>query len=315
MLSEINRKLFVLSKLKGIGPATLQKLLSAPGFSTSAIDDLARSNAKVQKALVTPGAWEEANKSADKDIAQASSVGVRIISLLDDAFPTMLKTIPDKPFFLFVLGNWAADQSRAVAVIGTRQPTEHGKLTAERITDYLVQNQWSIVSGLAIGCDTIAHQRALAGDGHTVAVLAHGLHTIAPKQNTRLAEEIVGKGGALVSEYSFGVEPFAPQYVKRDRIQAGLSRGVVMIQSDRNGGSMHASRAAISYRRLLAVPSATARDEANRESKVEANTILAGNNQTAKTELLDCDESALDHLLVVRGKEDYPVLSKSLAAD
>ena len=96
------------------------------------------------------------------------------------------------------------------------------------------------------------------------------------------------------------MEPFAPQFVKRDRIQAGLARGVVMIQSDHKGGSLHASRAAVGYKRLLAVPYPTERDIANREEKIEANLTLVGENLREKAALLQCAESDLERVLIIR---------------
>lgn len=312
MLTELNLKLFTLNRLKGVGPATLDKLAALPTFASASISDLAKSNSKLGKALDRPNAWDAAVASAEAEIDACSRLGARIVCSLDEEYPQLLRRTPDRPFFLYVLGHWADDPSRSIAVIGTRQPTEHGKLVAERLTDYLVDDHWSIVSGLAIGCDAVAHQRAVAKNGHTIAVLAHGLHTIAPKQHQDLAHQIVDKGGALVTEYGFGVEPFAPQFVKRDRIQAGLARGVVMIQSDHKGGSLHASRAAVGYQRLLAVPYPTERDIARQEAKIEANLTLTGDNLSEKAALLQCAENDLKRVFIVRGKDDYPRLSTTL---
>jgi DNA processing protein len=308
MDAEFRKKLFTLSKLKGVGPATLTKLLTIPSLSSLSISDVAAKNTKVAKALEKPGAWDDANSVAESDWEKASNRGARILCVLDDEYPELLRATPDKPFFIYILGRLSNNPSQSVAVIGTREPTDHGKIMGERITGYLVNQGWSIVSGLAIGCDTVAHEKALAEGGHTVAVLAHGLHTVAPKQNEKLADRIVSSGGALVTEYAFGVEPYGPQFVKRDRIQAGLSRGVVLIQSDLEGGSLHASRAAIDYQRLLAVASPTERDVASCEPKIGANRILAGDDEQGKAKLLKCDQPSLKRLFVIRNKDDYPGL-------
>jgi DNA protecting protein DprA len=302
--------------LKGIGPAALKELASLPSFEVASINDLAKLNTKIgkklNKALDLPNAWEKAEASVEAEIESCVRLGARVVCVLDDDYPQLLRETPDSPFFLYILGRLAEQSSKSVAVIGTRQPTEHGKLMTERITDYLIDDGWSIVSGLALGCDIFAHQRALAKNGHTIAVLAHGLHTIAPKQHQEQAKKIVDQGGALVTEYGFGVEPFAPQYVKRDRIQAGLVRGVLMIQSDVHGGSLHASRAAVEYKRLLAVPYPTERDIANGEPKIEANLILVGGSQMEKKKLLSCSEDELKKLFIFRGKDDYSKLSNAL---
>jgi len=236
----------------------------------------------------------------------------RIVCELESDYPALLKLTPDRPFFLYILGHLAQRQSKTVAVIGTRNPTNHGGIIAERLTSFLVEDGWSIVSGLALGCDAIAHKTALAKGGHTIAVLAHGLQTIAPAQHERLSQEIVAKGGALVTEYGFGIKPYPPQFVKRDRIQAGLAQGVVMIQSDLDGGSLHASRASIEYKRFLAVPKPTDRDVSNYEKQIQTNLILCGSDCSAKMNLLKCNSSALDRVIVVNDKDDYPQLCNKL---
>jgi DNA processing protein len=312
MLSDIDFKLFTLNKLKGVGPATLKKLAATAGFLEASPLELAALNPKLQKALNIPGAWSEAQKLADADIAAALKSESQIISVLDDRYPVLLKATFDTPFFLYIRGQWSPTPLKSIAVIGTREPTEHGAIMASRISTHLAANGWSIVSGLAVGCDARAHEGALSVNGHSVAVLAHGLHTIAPKQNQKLAEAILNKGGALVSEYAFGVEPHASYFVKRDRIQAALSKAVVMIQSDKAGGSMHATKAAIEYGRLLAIPRPTERDLVNREKKIEVNQILCDGTSDERAKLLDCNISDLDRLFVINGKDDYDPLAKRL---
>lgn len=312
MLTDITHKLFTLQKLKGIGPSTLDKLAKLPDFASASIDSMSELNPKLAKVLKSPGAWEGAKQAVDRDIKDAMTSGTEIICVLDDEYPALLRSAPDHPFFLYVRGRFHQNPSRAIAIVGTRYPTEHGKIITERITQFFIRDGWSIISGLALGCDAIAHQIALSEGGHTVAVMAHGLHTIAPKQHERLANKILESGGALVSEYGFGVEPFPHQFVKRDRIQAGLSRGVVMIQSDLEGGSLHASRATIEYQRILAIPIPTERDITNRERKVEGNRVLTNDTDKNKCLLLKCNESDLRRLFVLRSKEDYPRLSQIL---
>lgn len=313
MLSPIALKLFQLSKLKGVGPKTLDHVARRADIAEVTIDELAKTAPKIGKALEIDAAWDKALDAVDRDQEKAEKSNTRIICLLDEEYPTLLKQTPDRPFFIYVRGNLSPTPERSVAVIGTREPTEHGKLVDERITEFLVEDGWSIVSGLAMGCDAIAHKKALDRGGHTVAVLAHGLHTIAPRQNERLANEILEKGGALFTEYEFGVEPYPPQFVKRDRIQAGLAQGVVMIQSDLEGGSLHASRASIEYGRILAVPLPTERDISMNERKIGANLLLAGKDTVGKANLLKCLVVGLDRLFVIRSRVDYAGLSKALS--
>ncbi|MCK6844201.1 DNA-processing protein DprA [Klebsiella pneumoniae] len=202
-------------------------------------------------------------------------------------------------------GDTTSYSNHSVAIIGTREPTAHGVQIAQRISRFFAERGSSIVSGLALGCDAIAHETALRCGGHTVAVLAHGLQMISPSKHKDLAERILESGGALVSEYPFGQSVQAQQFVKRDKTQAGLADGVVMIQSDLKGGSLHASRAALEYGRWLAVPYPTDRDRANDEPKIQANLLIADGAPGPKTALLRCRESALSHIVVLRSKEDY----------
>jgi len=312
-ISRDTRRLLELSMLKGVGPSTLRKIASKRDFSLLPVEDLAVDVPSLAKVLQDSEAWNKAVESSEKQIEEAKHFNARIISPLDAEYPQLLAATKDDPFLLFVKGTLASHSEKSVAIIGTREPTSHGIVITQRITNFFVDNGWSVVSGLAIGCDAIAHQAALDAQGHTVAVLAHGLHTIAPTRHRKLAEEILEAGGALVSEYRFGQGAQPQQFVKRDRTQAGLAQGVVMIQSDLKGGSLHASRAALDYRRWLATPYPTSLDFNNSEPKVQANLMLADGSDKQKEELLRCISSALDRLIILRGKEDYPKLIEQLS--
>lgn len=314
MISDLNKKLLTLRKLDQVGPAALRKITSAAGFDTETIPQLGMRHEKVAKAMKSPDALEKAVAAANKAIANLESLGATLVCELDPDYPPLLKGAPDRPFFLAYLGSLARS-SKSIAVIGTRQPTGHGTVIAQRLTTYFAQKEWSIVSGLALGCDAIAHEAALDCGAHTVAVLAHGLHTIAPQANEKLAQRILAGGGALVTEFVFGEDPIPRNFAIRDRTQAGLARGVVMIQSDLVGGSLHASRAALVYGRFLAVPAVTDRDLALREPKTAANLVLTDGSEAQKVELLQCQSSDLARLIPIRSKADYETLELALTAE
>lgn len=304
--SNATKKLLTLSMLKGIGPSTLKKVAFQPNFPELSFNDLALQVPVVSKALQEVGALNDASEEAERQIDEAQRTSARILSPLDEEYPPLLTETRDDPFLIFVRGQLAKDRAKSIAVIGTREPTLHGVLIAQRITQFLAEEQWSVVSGLALGCDAIAHQAALDSGGHTVAVLAHGLHTIAPARHRKLADDILTFGGALVSEFRFGQSAQPQQFVKRDRTQAGLAQGVVMVQSDVKGGSLHASRAALEYGRWLAIPYPTVVDRSNAEPKVQANLMIADGSAGQKEELLRCKGPRLDKVLILRGREDYP---------
>lgn len=304
-VSAATGKLLGLSMLQGIGPATLRKIAALPSFETQPIESLAELLPALAKALDL-GSWDRALEQAEDQVEDAAKASARILSPMDADYPSLLARTKDDPFLLFVKGKLAPAPEKSVAIIGTREPTAHGRVIAERITRFFVSEGWSVVSGLALGCDAIAHQTAIDAKGHTVAVLAHGLQTIAPTQHRKLADDILASGGALVSEFPFGKAAIPQQFVRRDRTQAGLAQGVVMVQSDLKGGSLHASRAALDYDRWLAVPYPTEKDREAGEAKVQANLMLADGTEAERMVLLHLKvPGTLSKLVVLKTKDDY----------
>ncbi|WP_063768786.1 DNA-processing protein DprA [Verrucomicrobium sp. BvORR034] len=304
-ISEQTRKLLELSMLKGVGPAALRKIASIGEFWTEPLHYVAATIPQVARALADESAWSSAQFAAEKQIREACTYGARILSRCDNEYPQLLRATHDDPCVIYVQGRFSPSPCDCAAIIGTREPTAHGELITERIAHFFVDQGWSVVSGLAIGCDAVAHKATISAGGHTVAVMAHGLHMIAPSRHKKLAEEILSSNGALVSEYPFGRNVQNQQYVKRDRTQAGLARGVVMIQSDVKGGSLHASRAALDYGRWLAVPYPTSKDRDKGEPKVQANLLIADGNDQQRIELLRCSLDDLSSVLILRGRADY----------
>lgn len=313
-ISAATGKLLAMSFLSGVGPATLRTASQVFGFEDKSVEQLAVDIPKLKSAL-SGGGWSDALIKAEEQLDLAERSGCSILSPLDPDYPKLLAATKDDPFLLWIRGTLAPSPEKSVAIIGTREPTEHGKLIAQRMTRYFVDQGWSVVSGLALGCDGIAHQEAVNTGGHTVAVLAHGLQTIAPSKHRKLAEDILNAGGALVSQYPIGREAIPQQFVQRDKTQAGMAQGVVMIQSDLQGGSLHASRASIEYGRWLAVPYPTEQDRGRNEPKIQANLRLADGSESERMELLRLKESGgLSRILVLRSKDDYARCLESTSA-
>jgi len=248
---------------------------------------------------------------AEVQIEEAIRSKIRILSPLDEDYPKLLSATKDDPCILYVMGRLALSPQNSVAIIGTRQPTETGLEVTRRITEFFVEQSWSIVSGLALGCDAMAHSTTLKRQGHTVAVLAHGLQTISPARHHELAAQIVDGGGTLISEFPLGRDALLVQFVQRDRTQAGLARGVVMVQSDLDGGSLHASRAALNYTRWLAVVYPTASDLDSLQTR--ANKLLSDGDLPQKLDLLRCGEEALRRLFILRDRKDLARLLEPMA--
>lgn len=297
--------LIALSMLKGVGPSTLRKITNFSGFPYVSIDELATQFPPIARALDDPSAWSRGLECASIQLDEADKFNARILSPLDEDYPKLLAATKDDPFLIYVRGRLSPLPEKSIAIIGTREPTLHGQKIGMKMTRHYAEEGWSIVSGLAMGCDGIAHQSALDARGHTVAVLAHGLQMIAPARHRALADAILGGGGALVSQYPFGQLVQRQQYVQRDRVQAGMAQAVVMIQSDVQGGSLHASRAAIDYDRWLIVPYPTEIDVQNCEGKIQANLLLADGTDSERASLLRCSPIALRRVRIVRNKSDY----------
>jgi DNA processing protein len=207
-------------------------------------------------------------------ILKSESAGVKAISFYDNNYPESLKTIEDPPLIIYYSGNIGKlNETSGIAIIGTREPSEAGFKAGEYFGEKLGNSGFNIVSGLAIGCDASAHRGALKANGFTTAILAHGMQTIYPKENKRLAEDILNNDGIILTEYIWGTGALPNYFVERDRLQAGLSKGTIVIQTDIQGGTMHAVNATIKSNKPLAAVKYVANTELN-NPKIKGNEML-----------------------------------------
>lgn len=194
-----------------------------------------------------------ARESAVRQLEEAEELGISVVTVLDEDYPFRLRTIEDKPALLYVRGSiTCCDKQLSIAIIGTRDPSPFAQKAARSSARLAAEKGALVVSGLAKGCDTLAHMGCLDVRGQTVAVMAHGLDRVYPQENRRLASQIVDEGGALVSEYSVGAPAQRSSFVERDRLQSALSDGVLVIETSETGGTMHTVRFAHSQGRPLA---------------------------------------------------------------
>ena len=250
--------LLTLLAFRGIGPQLAERI-AARFVSLGDVCDASPQHLvgivsnHVSSVLRDKHAWESAYACALRTLEQADEHSVRVLTRIDDEYPVWLRGISDRPPVIYAKGTLPPGR-RYVACIGTREPSRFGELATQRITSRLVENGWGVVSGLAVGVDTLAHQTTLDAKGHTVAVLANGLETVYPKKNKALAERILDAGGAWISEQPFGVPAIPRNLVSRDRIQSGMSVGTVVMQTDVKGGSMHTVRFTLLQGRRLFAP-------------------------------------------------------------
>ncbi len=268
-----NEHILTLDELDGFGAATINSVasfISSSSFKIMSLGDLldiledmlSRKLIKgsAKKKFPNKTALQEANARALRVLDNSDMAGIKMISRYAPTFPrNLLKTIDETgkeavPLYLFYKGDLSVAQRHAVAIIGTREPSPEGFAAGEFIAAQFAQYGFNIVSGLALGCDTAGHTGALSVPGGlTTAVLAHGLDTVYPSENKKLADAILENGGLLMSEYPIGMGVNRYNLVARDRLQVGLGDATIVIQTGIHGGTMHAVNATLQAKKPLFV--------------------------------------------------------------
>jgi DNA processing protein len=243
--------------VKGMGPAKIQALLDFFGNIKAAWQANDRQLEQIgidRRAIRT---FLEAREKIDLDaeFARLEENGIWLLVWDSPNYPRYLREVPNPPPVLFGQGELIEADQWAVAVVGTRRLTAYGKQVTHELVSGLVRSNVTIVSGLAKGIDSIAHQVAVEMGGRTIAVLGSGLDHIYPAQNRALAGRILEGHGAVISEYMLGVKPDAKNFPPRNRIISGLSLGVVVVEAGgRSGALITANFALEQNREVFAVP-------------------------------------------------------------
>ena len=250
-------KYFVgLSLLPGIGPARMAKLIGLCGSAEaawSASPEQLRYAGVDEKSL--PLLLDKRKSTnVDAELERVHSFGARVLTWADEEYPSLLKEAFNKPAILYVMGSFAPEDSQALAVVGTRSPSTYGRDLVIGMTPQLVAQGLTIVSGLALGIDTLAHRGAVQSSGRTIAVLGSGLDVLYPRENRGLANRIV-EHGAVVTEYAMGTQPDAFNFPARNRIISGLSLGTLVVEAGHKSGALITSRFALDQNReVFAIP-------------------------------------------------------------
>jgi DNA processing protein len=222
------------------GPAMLEGLPRLPDDALSGLGRLRRTSA---------------SSVARRVLSAVHAAGGSVVTGLDGGYPPALRTADPRPPVLYVAGDQVVFEGPAVAVVGTRRATGYGRSSAIEIADELARAGVTVVSGLAVGIDGEAHAAALAAGGRSVAVLPSPLDRVYPPRHRELAARLVASGGALVSELAPGHAPGRPDFARRNRIIAGLSSAVVVVEApDRSGALLTAAAAVEIGREVYAVP-------------------------------------------------------------
>jgi len=273
----------VLKNLKGVGDDTVRSLLDFTAVENlKSLEDIKKSLAlrplplnRVPSSLVeflTSDRFDIARKETAAKCSAWKQVGIEVIPKGSTNYPVQLLNVSKPPPFLFCKGNLALlREPKAIAVVGTRKNTSLGeKITAKTVEEFAGKG-FTIVSGLALGIDGIAHRAALKFQAPTIAVLVD-LITVSPSSNRGLAADILDNKGLWVSENPPGTKAIPAFFAKRDRIQAGLSAAVFAIETAIDGGTMHAVNASYSMGRPVFVPEPSAAGYSNLSIRAIAGT-------------------------------------------
>jgi DNA processing protein len=254
--SEI-RDLLSLHLTDGLGPVRIASLLEHFGSAARVL------RASAGELMQVPGIGPQLSTSlssslrsadVDSEIDRIRAAQIRLLALGQPDYPASLATIPAAPRILYVKGSLVPGDKRAVAIVGTRRATTYGKKLAKLLAEGLARAGVTVVSGLALGIDGIAHRGALEAGGRTLAVLAGGLSRIYPPEHRGLADDVVARG-ALVTESAMQQEPIAGLFPARNRIISGLSRVIVIVQAPIQSGALITARLALEQgRTVMAVP-------------------------------------------------------------
>jgi DNA processing protein len=243
--------------IPGVGLVLFQRLVQAFG-SPAAVFEAGPADLRSIKG-VTPAISKAITAFRDWDrveaqISRVAAAGAEVLTQDDPRFPARLKEIPYPPPYLFVRGTLEPEDAQAVALVGTRAASFYGLKTCRRLAGTLAARGWRVVSGLARGIDTAAHQGALENGGRTLAVLGCGLDVVYPPENKKLYQQIPEQG-ALISEFPLGTPPEGRNFPVRNRLISGLSWAVVVVEAGSQSGTHITVQYALDQgREVLAVP-------------------------------------------------------------
>lgn len=252
----------LLLSIEGIGPLkifsllskfhSLNRILHTDFNSLLQVEGISKTLAT--KIKLSSDSYNEIKSNLISDLEKLNSLGGRLITFWDEDYPELLKKIYFPPLIIYTLGNFIEQDKYCLAIVGTRQPSPYGKIETEKFSSELSEKKITVVSGLARGIDSIAHESALKSNGRTIAVIGSGLDVIYPPENKKLFSQIK-ENGVIISEFELGTKPDAQNFPRRNRIISGISLGTLIIETKLNGGAMQTAAYALDQNReIFAVP-------------------------------------------------------------
>lgn len=247
---------FALKSIPLLGNVTCRRLVESFGSPAKVLSASAgeiAAVAGVRTSLADALKSHDYRQDAERGVASLEKSGARLVTLLDDEYPILLKEIADPPPFFYLKGK-LPPPGISIAVVGSRRASQYGLAATRRLAAELAEQGVTIVSGLAMGVDAAAHRTALQSGGSTVGVLGCGIDIVYPSENRLLYREMEERG-AIISEFPPGTEPVAQNFPRRNRIISGLSRGVLVVEAAEKSGSLITARFALEQgREVFAVP-------------------------------------------------------------
>lgn len=246
-----------LNLLPNIGPVRVQRLLerfdTPEAVLAARANELSETKGVGRDTASLIAGWRE-HIDLDAELAKIDKRGLHVLTPADELYPALLKQIHDPPLVLYIWGELTPADAHAIAIVGSRRTTHYGTEAARKFGFQLAHAGLCVVSGLARGIDTAAHEGALASGGRTVAVIGSGLGQLYPPENMAIAERIA-ESGAVVSEFPIDFPPEKRSFPLRNRIVAGWCRGTLVIEApEKSGALITAGQAAESDRDVYAVP-------------------------------------------------------------
>jgi len=280
--------------IDGIGSINAKKLIAYCGGAEGVFSETRKNLEKIPgmgRMLVENIVSQKVLGRAEKEIEYIEKHEIQPLYFLDPSYPQRLSHCDDSPVMLYYKGNANLNTTHIVGVVGTRHVTTYGTELCEKLISDLADEGLLIVSGVAYGVDSVAHAAAIKNNVPTVGCLGHGLHMIYPATNRELARHMVENGG-LVTEFVSGTNPEQMHFPRRNRIIAGMSDCVVVIESAKKGGALITANIANSYNRdVFAFPGRT------------TDKYSQGCNHLIRTHQADIIESAQDLLYLMRWDE------------
>ncbi|MFP4417620.1 MAG: DNA-processing protein DprA [Fibrobacterota bacterium] len=229
-----------LNAVRGLGPVRIKHLLEIFGTPEKIFDQSATAlsrQAGISEAIASQIKNQDLLRIAEDQLRLAQKHGVEVITLDNKLYPGLLREIFAPPPVLYAKGRLDCFDSPSIAVVGTRRPSSYGFQAAGQLVTELVRMHITIVSGLALGIDTCAHQKCVDNEAPTIAVLGCGIDRVYPSTNRALADRIVEKG-VILSEFSLGTAPEAFNFPRRNRIISGLSSGTLVVEAGQKSGAL-----------------------------------------------------------------------------